>query len=123
MRGSSKKKGFSLIEQIASIAIIMLVVVVGLSSMVAYTKGVALSGKRTTNVADAQKKLGNSLTNGATDTTVQKDTTSTALRMTLDLGVSLGGSTEIKGGTVTTYADPETDPTKKNKTSLKTYRP
>lgn len=141
MRISSKKKGFSIVEELASISIIMLVVVVGLSSMLAYSKNVTRSGKKTINLADAQKKLGNSLINGYTDTTIKTSTDPTIVssdpakvRMTLNLGTATdsGGdwaistvspTNEIKSGTISTFTDSSTNLATKNKTVLKTYKP
>lgn len=115
MRVPRKKRGFSIVEEIASIAIIMLVAVVFLNSILASTKLVSKSGNRTKDVSEAEKRLGNAIQNGS-EVDVIKGTSATSKKIVLNLG-SLG--LKEVSGTTYTY----TDATGKNKTSLSTFLP
>lgn len=128
MKISKKKKGISIVEEIASITIIMLVATVCLTSILACTKIIAKSGKRTTNVAEAQKQIGNVVQNPSvlvTDPNVKLTTKNPTdqYEMKIDLGTDLGTNT-IKGNMIT-YIDSTVDPTgeSKNKTSLSMFIP
>lgn len=63
MRFKSTKKGFTLVEEIASIAIISLVLISFLPAFVDAYKNVILSGNRTKNVSEAENKVGNAVQN------------------------------------------------------------
>lgn len=109
MRIFTKKRGFSIVEEIVSIAIIMLIAIVILNSLATYTKLVYKSGNTTKNVSEAQNKLGNAIQNTST-----MDVTKISQTMSLNLG-ALG--TKLIPGTTITYIDH----TGKNKTNLSTF--
>ncbi|MBU3098247.1 MULTISPECIES: hypothetical protein [Clostridium] len=114
----TKKRGFSIVEEMVAIAIIMLIIVIFMNSLSFNTKIVFQSGNRTKDISEAQNKLGSAIQSGGSsmvDVTV--GTSSYSKNITLNLG-SLGSNIHIPGITYT-----YTDATGKNKTELSTFLP
>ena len=71
MKIVSKQSGFTLVEEIASLAIISIVLVAFLPIISGSLKNIHVNGNRTINVSSAENKIGNAIKGNSTTGVVQ----------------------------------------------------
>jgi len=112
----SKQSGFTLVEEIASLALICLVLVAFLSIIVGSLKNIHVNGNRTINVSAAENKLGNAVKgNPTTGITSTNKTISITLKNSAGTIPLSPGSIQ---GKIFTF-----DKSGDNKTTLSTFVP
>ncbi|MBZ9608714.1 type II secretion system GspH family protein [Clostridium estertheticum] len=116
MKTVSKQSGFTLVEEIASLAIISIVLVAFLPVITGSLKNIHVNGNRTINVSSAENIIGNAIKGNSTTGVVQ---TSKMITMTLkdSEGITILTPGSIKG-TVFTF-----DKSGDNQTTLSTFVP
>jgi hypothetical protein len=115
MRNISKKGGFTLIEEIATLALTSIVLVGFLSIIVACYKSIHVNGTRTKNVSAAENLIGNAVKGNSTTGVVQSTQT---ISIPLKNSVNATVTTATVSGKVYTF-----DRSGSNQTTLSTFVP
>lgn len=116
MKIVSIQKGFTLVEEIASLAIISIVLVAFLPIISGSLKNIHVNGNRTINVSSAENKIGNAIKGNSNTGVVQ---TNQAISITLknSAGTTILSPGSIQGKIITF------DKTGTNQTTLSTFVP
>ena len=116
MKIISKQSGFTLVEEVASLAIISILLVSFIPIIIGNLKNIYDNGNRTKNVSSAEDMIGNAIKNKSTTGIVQ---TSQNISVTLknSLGTIILPSVSIPGKIITF------DKSGDNKTTLSTFVP
>lgn len=116
MRVVSKKSGFSLVEEVVSIAIISIVVVAFLPIIINNLKNIYFSGNRTVNVSAAENIIGNAIKGKESASAVQTSQTVT-ITLKNSSGSTILSPGSIQGKNITFYKSSS------NQTTLSTFVP
>jgi len=116
MKIVSKQSGFTIVEEIVSLAIISIVVVGFLPIILGSLKNIYVNGNRTKNVSSAENMIGNAVKGNSTTGIVQTNQTiSITLKNSLGTTILPSGSIQGKNITFNKSAD--------NQTTLATFVP
>ena len=116
MKTSSKQKGFTLVEEIASLAIISIVLIAFLPMIIGSFKNVHVNGDRTINVSSAENMIGNAIKTNSTTGVIQTNQT-ISITLKNSAGTTVLPSGNIQGKTL--IFDKNSD----NQISLTTFIP